>query len=108
MAVTRLPASIGNIPRLSTLDVRYCSRLETLPYTLKYNTWLYAIHFQPSGLILPHRVFAYNRASALKQYLYDNYHPLKIFLLILAMRLRRTRRIPRELWDMIYFDFIAI
>ena len=111
-----MPESIGRLVNIDSFSFVRCQKLKRLPFAFadlynqaKYGRLIYAgseHNFPPTNIVG-------RSANRIAEALYYNNHPLKILLIHMVDRRRvrmnplsRNRRLPREIWDLIYAEFL--
>lgn len=108
-SLTELPAQIGNLMSLDYLGLFNCVSLKALPSSIGH---LHVRLVQLDGCnrlldSLPAGTNLSRHWCQIKKYLFASNHPLKILLIALSERRKQKRRLPRELWDLIYEEFLS-
>jgi hypothetical protein len=105
-SLTGLPESLGRLSSLETLSLVDCHKLTKLPLSFAFLPD--TLKFAPSqSVVFPPACTMDEGLPAIKAFLLNRHHPLKMLLLALAARRRRMRHLPPELWMLIRDEFLA-
>ncbi len=100
-SLTFLPESLGQLGHLRDLNLEWCPGLTALPFAFAFLPDTFVLRLANTSLQLPPTAILKQGLPAIRATLLRHHYPLKILLLILGARRRRTRHLPAELWALL-------